>query len=141
MTDGASITGGCNCGAIRYTLSTAPLAIVACHCTSCRRQSGAAYSVNLLVRADTMTTTGDLAKWTDTDTESGKPLSREFCGDCGSPIRSAPTATPKFLAVKAGTLDRPGAFAPAMHIWTSSRLDWVTVPADLPSFARGPEHA
>lgn len=137
MSDGPPITGGCNCRAIRYTLAAAPLAVVACHCTSCRRQSGAAYSVNLLVRAADMTVEGTLACWIDHDTESGQPLSREFCGTCGSPIRSAPSATPKFLAVKAGTLDAPDAFAPRMHIWTESRLDWVTVPDELPRFARG----
>lgn len=132
-------SGGCNCGAVRYTLSAPPLGVAACHCTSCRRQSGAAFSVNLLVRADSMAVTGELARWTDEDTESGEPLFREFCGTCGSPIRSAPTATPKFLAVKAGTLDHPGDFAPSMHIWTASKLDWVSIPDDLPSFAHGPK--
>lgn len=136
---GDAIAGGCNCGAIRYTLATAPLAVAACHCTSCRKQSGAAYSVNLLVRADSMAVEGELARWIDHDTESGAPLAREYCGACGSPIRSAPSSTPRFLAVKAGTLDTPDAFAPAMHIWTQSKLAWVTIPDDLPRFARGPQ--
>lgn len=132
------ITGGCNCRAIRYTLDRAPLAVVACHCTSCRRQSGAAYSVNLLVHATSMTVNGNLASWIDHDTESGQPLAREFCGQCGSPIRSVPSASPGFYAVKAGTLDEPDAFAPVMHIWTESRIDWVAIPEGLPRFGKGP---
>lgn len=88
MGDNATITGGCNCGAVRYTISAPPVAVVACHCTSCRMQSGAAYSVNLIVPAATMTLEGTPARWVDRDTESGVPLDREFCGTCGSPIRS-----------------------------------------------------
>lgn len=130
--------GGCNCGAIRYTLRAPPLAVVACHCKQCRRQSGAAYSVNLIVRASTMDVAGDLAVWEDRDTGSGAPLGREHCGRCGSPIRSVPSASPKFVAVKAGTLDDPGSFAPAMHIWTQSKLPWVTIPEGLPTFEQGP---
>lgn len=130
--------GGCNCGAVRYRISAAPLAVVACHCTQCRRQSGAAYSVNLVVRANTMIVEGVPASWEDRDTGSGAPLAREHCGRCGSPIRSVPSASPKFVAVKAGTLDDPSAYAPELHIWTRSKLPWVTIPEGLPSFEKDP---
>ena len=134
-----SMQGGCNCGAIRYTLKGPPLGVAACHCTSCRRQSGVAYSVNLIVRADAMGMEGEPARWTDHDTQSGQPLSREFCGTCGSPIRSVPSSSPKVLAVKAGTLDRPESAVPAMHIWTRSKLPWVTVPEGIPQFETSPQ--
>lgn len=137
MTD-TLLTGGCNCGAIRFEVSASPLAVIACHCTQCRRQSGAAYSINLIVRASSMEVTGTPDTWQDNDTGSGAPLAREHCGTCGSPIRSVPSAAPKFLALKAGTLDQPGAFAPTMHIWTRSKLPWVTIPDELPTFEEGP---
>ncbi len=139
MTDQAqALSGGCNCGAVRYQIAGAPLGVIACHCTSCRRQSGAAFSVNLVVRADTMTIEGELASWPDPDTESGAPIDRQFCARCGSPIRSVPTAAPKMIAVKAGTLDAPEGFAPQMHIWTRSALPWATIPEGLPRFEKGP---
>lgn len=138
MTDQGVLRGGCNCGAVRYEIAGAPLAVIACHCTSCRRQSGAAFSVNLVVRADKMSVEGQLASWMDPDTESGVPIERQFCAGCGSPIRSVPTAAPKMIALKAGTLDAPEAFAPQMHIWTRSALPWTTIPEDLPQFAKGP---
>ncbi|WEK43876.1 MAG: GFA family protein [Candidatus Sphingomonas colombiensis] len=131
------LTGGCNCRAVRYTLSAPPLAVVACHCTSCRRQSGAAYSVNLLVRAEAMTVEGTLTRWMDPDTESGLPLAREFCGVCGSPIRSLPATLRHFVVVKAGTLDQADQFAPEAHIWTCSKLSWVTLPVGIPTHATG----
>ena len=132
------MTGGCNCGAIRYVLTARPLAVAACHCTSCRKQSGATFSVNLVVPADGMQVSGELATWTDPDTESGRPVLRQFCGTCGSPIRSVVQAQPGIIAVKAGTLDNPDAFAPVVHIWTDSKLSWVELPANVPAFAKSP---
>lgn len=136
--DGLVLSGGCNCKAVRYRLGRAPLATIACHCINCRRQSGAAYSINLVVRASDMRVDGELATFVDGDTASGQPVERQFCGACGSPIRSLPSASPNIFAVKAGTLDDPGRFAPTMHIWTSSALPWVPIPPDIPSFERAP---
>ena len=138
MTDQGTLRGGCNCGAVRYEIAAPPLAVIACHCTSCRRQSGAAFSVNLIVRADKMSVDGALASWMDPDTESGAPIERQFCAQCGSPIRSIPTAAPKMIALKAGTLVAPEAFAPQMHIWTRSALPWTAIPDGLPRFEKGP---
>ena len=101
------IEGGCNCGAVRYTIDGPVLAVAACHCTRCRRQSGSIYSVNLLVAPAAMTITGALKTYEDTDTSSGLPVQREFCGSCGSPIRSIIGANPDMVAIKAGTLDDP----------------------------------
>lgn len=138
MSEAFKLTGGCNCGAVRYVLSAPPLAVAACHCANCRKQSGAAYSVNLVVRASTLSVEGELAAFSDTDTESGAPVERQFCRACGSPIRSLPAATPKIAAVKAGTLDDAGAYAPQVHIWTRSKLPWVELPAEAVQFEQGP---
>lgn len=138
MADAGQLTGGCNCGAIRYDIETPPLVVAACHCTQCRRQSGAAFSVNLVVRASAMNISGSPATWQDDDTASGAALAREHCGGCGSPIRSVPSGSPKLVAVKAGTLDDPSPHAPAMHIWTRSKLPWMTIPDGIPSFEEGP---
>jgi hypothetical protein len=132
------LNGACNCGAVRYIIRGRPLAVVACHCTNCRKQSGAAHSVNVVVKASAMSVDGSLEAYQDPDSESGVPVAREFCGDCGSPIRSVPGASPKIIAVKAGTMERAGEFAPTMHIWTSSALPWVEIPDDLPTFAKSP---
>ena len=130
------IEGGCNCGAVRYTLEGVPLAVAACHCTRCQRQSGSAFSVNLVFKASAVTVTGTLAAYDDPETSSGAPVRREFCAACGSPIRSVPAANPRIVAIKAGTADEPGGLAPTLHIWTRSKLPWVEIPAALPQFAQ-----
>ncbi len=35
------LTGGCHCGAIRYEVEGEPLTHALCHCSDCRRHSGA----------------------------------------------------------------------------------------------------
>ena len=135
-----SLEGGCNCGAIRYRIDGEPMAVVACHCGNCRRQSGAAYSVNLVLPEAAMTVTGSLATAVDTDTDSGQPVRRQFCGDCGSPIRSLPDVMPGIAAVKAGTLDDAGRFPPRAHIWLQSALPWAaaSIPEGVPRFDKTP---
>lgn len=136
--DTATIEGGCNCGAVRYRIAGAPIAVVACHCTSCRRQSGATYSVNIVAKTRDVTVEGSLGAYEDNDTSSGKPVIREFCSRCGSPIRSVITAQPAIVAIKAGTADNASDFAPGLHVWTSSKLAWVEIPAGLPALPRDP---
>lgn len=99
---------------------------------------GSPYSVNLIVRTSAMSVDGALATYLDRDTESGEPLAREFCAQCGSPIRSVPSAA-KMVAVKAGTLEQPDGFAPTMHIWTRSALPWVEIPSETPQFEKEPQ--
>ncbi|SEH19320.1 Uncharacterized conserved protein [Sphingopyxis sp. YR583] len=130
------IEGGCNCGAVRYRLSDNPITVAVCHCANCRRQSGSAFSVNVVVAADAMKLTGDLTTHEDHDTESGQPVLRQFCATCGSPIRSLSAASPKVAIVKAGTADDPTRFVPAIHVWTATALPWVEIPASLPQFPR-----
>jgi hypothetical protein len=132
------IEGGCNCGAIRYSISGEPSVVVICHCSNCRRQSGSSFSVNIVIKPDVIKIDGDLATYEDKNTESGAPVLRQFCSLCGSPIRSVSSAQMEVSIVKAGSTDDPSLFAPAMHIWTQSALPWVPLPADLPCFERNP---
>lgn len=135
----SEIEGGCNCGAVRYRLSGDPITVAVCHCANCRRQSGSAFSVNLVVAASAMTLSGELTTYEDHDTESGQPVQRQFCATCGSPIRSITAASSKVAIVKAGTADDPGRFTPTIHVWTSTALPWVEIPAGLPQFPRNPQ--
>ncbi len=132
------IEGGCNCGDIRYRISSAPFAVAACHCINCRKQSGSAFSVNLVVPSAAVEMQGNLTVYDDPDTESGKPVRREFCGRCGSPIRSVTSGGNGIEIIKAGTTDTPDAFAPGIQVWTCTSLPWVKMPEGIPSFERNP---
>lgn len=130
------IEGGCNCGAVRYRVEGDPMVVAQCHCRNCQRQSGSAFSVNLLVKHGNLTTTGELTTYVDKDTLSGAPISRMFCGICGSPILSAFSNGSGMVVVKAGTLDDPTPFAPSVSVWASRVLPWVQLPEGQHTFER-----
>lgn len=128
--------GGCNCGNIRYKIEGQPVIVAQCHCKNCQRQSGSAFSVNLMVKADGVTTTGDLTTYEDRDTHSGNPVYRRFCGKCGSPIFSELSESNGMVIVKAGTLDDPTGLTPVVSVWTSTKWPWVELPEGQKGFPK-----
>jgi len=52
------LTGGCQCGTVRYQITAAPLAVYVCHCTECQRQSGSAFALSLAVPRDALAVVG-----------------------------------------------------------------------------------
>ena len=78
------LTGGCLCGAIRYSIDTQVTGLRACHCRNCQKHSGTAGSVNAVVPTDKFRITkGATKKYQDSATQSGRTLSRHFCAECG----------------------------------------------------------
>lgn len=105
--------GGCLCGLIRYTLSSTSSALynTVCHCENCRRITGsAALTASIWPRAGFAITQGQdaMKTYTDRATESGQPLSRTFCGECGSTLFAFTPLREDIVSVAAGTLDREG---------------------------------
>ena len=68
---------------------------------------------------------------------SGAPVERAFCGDCGTPLWSAPAHEP-FLTVKVGAFDEVADLAPQLQVYVSSAPAWHPVYKALPSFAQMP---
>ena len=50
--EAVNLQGGCNCGAVRYRLSSRPMFVHCCHCTWCQRAGGGAFVVNALIETD-----------------------------------------------------------------------------------------
>lgn len=124
------LTGGCQCGQVRYEIRAEPLSVWACHCTECQKQSGAAYALSMPVPRDSIAVTrGKTAQWLRT-ADSGRTMMCVFCPDCGTRLWHEPTAMPAITIVKPGTLDDTGWLVPVGHIWTKSKQSWVDIPAD-----------
>lgn len=128
--------GGCACGACRYQLRAAPLIVNACHCTDCRRKSGAPYVVNIWIEAENVVATaGEPTSVMLAGGESGQACESWYCPGCGTTLWARYYAAPgNFRWVRAGTLDDPAPFAPDVHVWTRSKLPWVELPAGVPAF-------
>ena len=118
------LTGGCQCGAVRYEIDAEPLTVIACHCTQCQRQSASAFGMTAPVpRAALRITEGKPAHWSRI-AESGNELGAAFCPDCGVRLYHEP-ANKAFLNVKAGTFDDTSWTQPVGHIWTEEAQPWI----------------
>jgi hypothetical protein len=132
----SSRTGGCLCGAVRYELAKDPTMTAVCHCTHCQRQSGAMFSTNLVVAEADYQQQGETKVYEDRG-DSGQPVYRHFCGNCGSPILSRVAVMPGVVMVKAGTLDDFSGLKPAVEVYADHAADWVAPIAGAQRFAQG----
>jgi hypothetical protein len=115
----APYTGGRQCGAVRYVVTTEPIRLLACHCKECRRQSGSAFGMSMPVKKDSLRITG-LTKQFTRIADSGNAVAGVFCPECGVRIYYALQSAPDILAVKPGTLDETSWLRPGSFIWMKS---------------------
>lgn len=128
-------SGGCRCGAVRYTVKGAPHHVALCHCTDCRKSSGAPMVAWAAFSEEDFAITQGAAR---TFNSSGTAM-RSFCPNCGTGLfyRNA-EVLPGLVDIQSATLDDPNALPPAVHIQTAERLHWMTGLDALPAFARFP---
>ena len=131
------LTGRCLCGEVTYELAGDLIATAVCHCDHCQRQSGGAFSVNLVAHESQLTVNGELRTYEETG-ERGDAVyvRRRFCGSCGSPIVSELALSPGVIAVKAGTLDDKSSVLPTVEVWCVDRHPWVSLPGMAVSLER-----
>ena len=121
--------GGCTCGHVRYRLAGKPLIVHACHCSWCQRETGTAHALNALYEADRVEHLKAEPEFIQTPSASGRGQRIARCPNCKVAIWSNyPQAGPAVRFVRVGTMDRPGEYPPDIHIFTSSKLPWVTFP-------------
>ena len=122
------LTGGCQCGAIRFALSAPPLKVSICHCRMCQKASGAPFAAFADIdRADFAWTRGAPATF-----RSSSIAERDFCGACGTPLSFRRIDGPR-IEIMTGAFDRPDRVVPTLQVGSESRLGWVVAIANLPS--------
>ena len=125
--------GGCSCGAVRYRLASEPLFVHCCHCLNCQRQTGSAFVVNLLIEADRVELLGAAPEPVEVPRDDGSTQRIHRCPDCRVAVFSQYTS-PEVYFVRGGTLDEPRGIEPDVHIFTRSKVGWVTLPESVPAF-------
>ena len=128
-----ALEGGCSCGAVRYRLSSGPLFVHCCHCLNCQRQTGSAFVINVLIEADRVELAGREPQSVEVPRDDGSLQEIFRCPECRVALYSHYTR-PTVSFVRAGTLDEPASVSPDVHIFTRSKLPWVTLPEGVPSF-------
>lgn len=129
-----SITGGCHCGAVRYTAMGEPQHHALCHCTDCRGWSGAPMVGWIAFKDADVTVEGDTAGY-----ESSPGATRHFCARCGTGLfYRNEQVLPGIVDIQSGTLDAPQDHPPGAHIMVKERLPWTRSVDTLPEFAAYP---
>jgi hypothetical protein len=122
-------SGRCLCGAVSFTLAKDPVVTRICWCKDCQHLS-ANGTVNLLVTADSLSITGEIAEFTK-QADSGNQITRQFCPACGVHLFAKVDVRPQFRVVRAGNLDNTSSIKPDMNIWTSSAPQWACLDMTL----------
>jgi hypothetical protein len=116
---------------VRYRVSGVRSGPAFCHCSSCRRASGAPVVAWFTVAPDAFV----LVKGRPVEHRSSPPVVRTFCGRCGTALTYRHARHPDALDVTTTTLDEPGAVPPVDHIWVSERIPWMKTDDGLPTHA------
>lgn len=125
------LKGHCFCGAVRYEASGTPSLETNCHCSMCRRTSGAPFVAWFTVLVSEFCFT------------SGKPASfkssehgtRTFCSSCVTPLTFQSEKYPTEIDVTTCSLEDPERLLPKDHTRISSKLSWVRLADDLPVYS------
>jgi hypothetical protein len=125
--------GGCSCGAVRYRLTSDPMFVHCCHCLNCQRQTGSAFVINLLIEAARVELLSGEPQPVEVPRDDGSQQRIFRCPDCQVAVFSE-YGRPEVRFVRAGTLDDPSGVEPDVHIYTRSKVKWVTLPEAAPAF-------
>lgn len=113
------LSGGCNCGQVRYELDGEPIRVGLCHCETCRKGSGSAFSFFGIWPMASAKISGELGCW------QSRAGGERFCPRCGSPLFCWAEGSDA-IEIKLGTLDGgPSALLPAYELWTIRREPWL----------------
>jgi hypothetical protein len=124
------LKGGCFCGAIRYEAGGAPFDQTVCHCSICRRTTGAPLVAWFSVlRSEFRFLQGSPTRFRSTD----KAI-RTFCPRCGTQLTFERDDLLNEIDVTTCSLDEPQLVQPRDHTRTSSKLGWVKLADGLPQY-------
>jgi hypothetical protein len=130
------LKGGCFCGDIRYEAAGAPFHETNCHCSICRRTSGAPFVAWFSMSREAFRfVRGAPARF-----RSSAHGTRSFCAHCGTPLTFESAEHPEEIDVTTCSLDEPNAVPSKDHTRTSSKLGWVALADGLKEYpeARDP---
>lgn len=131
------MTGGCQCGSVRFAFTSPPENVHVCHCRMCQKAVGGPFAVICPVqKSDFTVTRGEISYF-----ESSALARRGFCRNCGTPMIFDYPEYPD-IGVLVGTLDHPDQVPPVIQYGIESRLPWYRhlpdLPGDQPTYAEDP---
>ena len=122
------ISGGCQCGAVRYRIGGKFGRAAICHCRMCQKAFGSWGAALVTIPVANMAWT----RGTPAEFRSSAIVARGFCKDCGTPLYMREDGHSVYdLAI--GTLDDPNVAPPTEQVGIESKLAWFDRLAALPA--------
>ena len=115
------VSGGCQCGAVRYRTTEMLDNAHICHCRMCQKAVGNIFAALVAApRESIVWTRGEPARF-----RSSEHVDRGFCHDCGTPLFYEDVTTNR-LNFTMGSLDNPELFPPHFNFGNEARVPWFT---------------
>lgn len=129
----AYLTGGCQCGEVRYRLLNPPLFVHACHCIDCQKKRGSAFGITTIVLECDI----ERVQGTFTSKQIAAHRTAFVCASCQDVIYRTATNHPATALLRSGTCDDPRVLEIHAHIWTLDKHPWLELPDSVPQFDKG----
>jgi hypothetical protein len=128
------LTGSCFCKAVQYRITSAVPLAINCHCNSCKKAGGGAFSSLAVIREKRLEIiSGEKSL---TDFRLGEDVDKYFCRHCGTAIFNRNKRYPGRCMVAIGSLDNPESVPPTANIHCENMLDWVKLDENMQNFTQ-----
>ena len=125
-------TGGCQCGAVRFSVEGPLRDVLYCHCGRCRKSHGGVAAYSACERARLILLSQEGLRWYENPDPTDEAR-RGFCGVCGSRLFWA-RSDRSTISIAAGAIDEPSGVRAVAHIFCAHRGDYYEIADGLPCF-------
>jgi hypothetical protein len=121
----ASVTGGCQCGAVRFRIEGELTRPSICHCRMCQRAIGAPFGAFAIVPPGGLVWTREAPAYF----QSSNVARRAFCAKCGTSLTWESDIS---IDIALFALDDPAPFAPVIQLFAENSAAWLATLPDIP---------
>jgi hypothetical protein len=126
-----SFSGGCSCGAVRYSISAEPVRGFQCQCRDCQMDSGGGHSSVFVFPQAALKISGEVREIARTS-DRGAIKRKGFCPSCGVSIYNKPNNIPDMIGIYVGSLDDATTFKPAAIYYAARGHAWDFLDPNVP---------
>ena len=132
------VSGSCLCGGVRFEVEPPFLRASHCHCSRCRKHSGAFGGTQGRVPRERFRLLAGEDLIRVYRPEGG--MAKAFCSACGSSLFGGTWPEGPEVSIRLGSLDSDPGIRPEYHQFVGSRAAWFELPDDgLPRYAEWPD--
>jgi hypothetical protein len=126
------LQGGCYCGLLRYEVKGNPVHLTNCHCSICRRTTGAPFVAWFSVLRSEF----NFIHGVPTQFQSSPNAHRTFCPRCGTQLTFLDDDDPLHIDITSCSLDNPALCPPEDHTFFGDKLEWIGLGDQLPRYIK-----